>query len=63
MTEDGGQRPGRIPNGSAAAILDLLNNLKAVAAPYKRPSVKKMASDAAIFAARNSTMVGMRLFM
>jgi hypothetical protein len=39
----------------------MLNELKSVAAPYKRPSAKKIAGDAAIYAVKNGAKTGLRM--
>jgi hypothetical protein len=41
---------GRVPEKSAAEIMQMLTCLKSAAPPFKRPSAKKMAGDFALYA-------------
>ncbi len=53
---------GRIPEKHAEDIVKMLTDLKSVAAPYKRPSSKKIAGDAAIYAIKNGGKAAARYF-
>ena len=45
--------PRRIPEQPAEEIVQMLKTLKSVAAPYKRPSAKKIAGDMTLYAVKS----------